>query len=75
MLKEQRSRPRVIQFRGSADASSEGVQRDLLPLIEGSQVATGPRPHQGLEAPSNKSDEHHRLTQPPSWFVLRVCVI
>ena len=27
-------------FRGSADASSEGVQRDLLPLIEGSQVQT-----------------------------------
>ena len=27
-------------FRGSADASSEGVQRDLLPLIEGSQVST-----------------------------------
>ena len=25
-------------FRGNADASSEGVQRDLLPLIEGSQV-------------------------------------
>jgi len=28
------------EFRGSADASSEGVQRDLLPLIEGSQVQT-----------------------------------
>ena len=27
-------------FRGSADASSEGVQRDLLPLLEGSQVQT-----------------------------------
>jgi len=27
-------------YRGSADASSEGVQRDLLPLIEGSQVST-----------------------------------
>jgi len=27
-------------FRGSADASSEGVQRDLLPLIEGSAVST-----------------------------------
>merc|ERR1719207_328109 len=27
-------------FRGSADASSEGVQRDLLPLIEGSSVQT-----------------------------------
>jgi len=27
-------------FRGSADASSEGVQRDLLPLIEGSVVST-----------------------------------
>jgi len=27
-------------FRGNADASSEGVQRDLLPLIEGSQVNT-----------------------------------
>ena len=28
------------EFRGSADASSEGVQRDLLPLIEGSSVQT-----------------------------------
>ena len=28
------------EFRGSADASSEGVQRDLLPLLEGSQVQT-----------------------------------
>jgi len=28
------------EFRGSADASSEGVQRDLLPLLEGSQVNT-----------------------------------
>merc|ERR1719399_821403 len=28
------------EFRGSADASSEGVQRDLLPLIEGSSVTT-----------------------------------
>ena len=27
-------------FRGSADASSEGVQRDLLPLLEGSVVST-----------------------------------
>jgi len=27
-------------FRGSADASSEGVQRDLLPLLEGSEVQT-----------------------------------
>jgi len=27
-------------FRGSADASSEGVQRDLLPLLEGSSVQT-----------------------------------
>ncbi|KAL3919099.1 MAG: hypothetical protein SGPRY_005756, partial [Prymnesium sp.] len=27
-------------LRGSADASSEGVQRDLLPLIEGSAVST-----------------------------------
>jgi len=27
-------------YRGSADASSEGVQRDLLPLIEGSVVNT-----------------------------------
>ena len=27
-------------YRGSADASSEGVQRDLLPLLEGSQVST-----------------------------------
>ena len=27
-------------FRGSADASSEGVQRDLLPLLEGSNVST-----------------------------------
>merc|ERR1719181_1877834 len=27
-------------FRGSADASSEGVQRDLLPLLEGSTVST-----------------------------------
>merc|ERR1719198_1793208 len=27
-------------FRGSADASSEGVQRDLLPLIEGSTIST-----------------------------------
>jgi len=27
-------------MRGSADASSEGVQRDLLPLLEGSQVTT-----------------------------------
>lgn len=27
-------------YRGSADASSEGVQRDLLPLLEGSQVTT-----------------------------------
>jgi ATP-dependent HslUV protease ATP-binding subunit HslU len=27
-------------YRGSADASSEGVQRDLLPLIEGSTVST-----------------------------------
>ena len=27
-------------FRGSADASSEGVQRDLLPLLEGSCVST-----------------------------------
>jgi len=28
------------EYRGSADASSEGVQRDLLPLLEGSQVTT-----------------------------------
>jgi len=28
------------EYRGSADASSEGVQRDLLPLIEGSTVTT-----------------------------------
>merc|ERR550514_2258925 len=28
------------EYRGSADASSEGVQRDLLPLLEGSQVQT-----------------------------------
>merc|ERR1719221_222213 len=28
------------EYRGSADASSEGVQRDLLPLIEGSVVST-----------------------------------
>jgi len=28
------------EYRGSADASSEGVQRDLLPLIEGSTVNT-----------------------------------
>jgi len=28
------------EYRGSADASSEGVQRDLLPLIEGSTVST-----------------------------------
>jgi len=28
------------EYRGSADASSEGVQRDLLPLLEGSQVST-----------------------------------
>jgi len=28
------------EFRGSADASSEGVQRDLLPLLEGSVVST-----------------------------------
>merc|ERR550514_1016109 len=27
-------------YRGSADASSEGVQRDLLPLLEGSEVQT-----------------------------------
>ena len=27
-------------FRGTGDASSEGVQRDLLPLLEGSAVAT-----------------------------------
>jgi len=27
-------------YRGSADASSEGVQRDLLPLLEGSTVTT-----------------------------------
>jgi len=28
------------EYRGSADASSEGVQRDLLPLLEGSTVTT-----------------------------------
>ena len=28
------------EYRGSADASSEGVQRDLLPLLEGSVVST-----------------------------------
>lgn len=28
------------EYRGSADASSEGVQRDLLPIIEGSTVQT-----------------------------------
>ncbi len=27
-------------YRGGADASSEGVQRDLLPLIEGSSIST-----------------------------------
>ena len=35
-------------FRGSADASSEGVQRDLLPLLEGSVVSTKQARH-GLQ--------------------------
>ena len=63
---------------GSADASSEGVQRDLLPLLEGSQVncmlptcnlltSPGPpSPPPSRHSPSHPHDPHQRHHPSPS---------
>jgi ATP-dependent HslUV protease ATP-binding subunit HslU len=49
------------KYRGSADASAEGVQRDLLPLIEGSVVSTK---HGGVR--TNPPTHTHTHTHTPT---------